>query len=418
MANNVLTPTMITREAVRVLINNLAMTSQVNRDYNDQFGVTGAKIGTTVNVRKPARYSGRTGAALSLEDHIETNVPVTLSTQYGVDVNFTSQDLTVSLDDFSQRVLAPALANVGNKIDHDGALLYKSVANWYGTPGTVPNTALAYLTAGTLLDDEACPRDSQRAAVINPIAQATIVDALKGLFQSGEKISDQYEQGTMGIALGYKFSMDQNIAVHTVGPLGGSPLVNGAQSVTFAPTSMTTANWMSSYNLVTNGWTASAAARLKKGDVIQIANVYCVNPQNRQPTSNLRSFVVTADVSSDASGNATVPIWPQPIFTGPFATCYSASNNIAAGAAITVKTGSANGLYAQNMLFHKDAFTFATADLIMPEGVHFAGRQNYKGVSMRIVRQYRIGTDDIPCRIDVLGGWAPIYPELAVRLTN
>lgn len=229
MANTNLTISMVTREALRVLENNLSFTKGVNREYDDQYAISGAKIGDTLNIRKPARYVGRTGAALSVEDHTETSVPLVLNTQFGVDVNFTSKELTLQIDDFSKRILQPAMATVANKVDRDGLLMaYQATANSVGTPGTLPNALKTYLEAGAKLDDEACPRDGQRSVVIDPWMQVEIVDALKGLFQSSEKISDQYEKGNMGIAGGFKWSMDQNVQRHTVGTLGGTPLTAGA----------------------------------------------------------------------------------------------------------------------------------------------------------------------------------------------
>ena len=400
MANTLLTISMITREALRVLENNLTFAKGVNRNYDDKFAVEGAKIGDTLNVRKPARYTGRSGQALSIEDHTETSTPLVLSNQFGVDVQFTSKDLALSLDDFSDRFLKPALATVANKIDRDGLGLYQDVFNAVGTPGTTPNSLLTYLQAGAKMDDEAVPRDGLRSTVIDPWAQATLVDALKGLFQSGEKIANQYETGNMGLAGGFKFNMDQNVVRHVVGPLGGTPLVNGASQT--------------GSNLVTNGWTAAAASRLKKGDVFTLAGVFAVNPQNRQSTGQLRQFVVTADVSSDASGNATIPIYPAIVTSGAFQTVTASP---ASGAALTI-LGAANTSTPANLAYHRDAFTLACADLPLPGGVDMAARVSDKqlGLSVRMVRAYDINNDRFPCRLDILYGWKTLYPELACRI--
>lgn len=400
MANTLLTISMITREALRVLENNLTFAKGVNRNYDDKFAIEGAKIGDTLNIRKPARYVGRSGATLSVEDHTETSVPLQLGTQFGVDVQFTSKDLQLSLDDFSTRFIKPAMATVANKIDLDGLALYKDVFNAVGTPGTVPSAFLTYLQAAAKMDYEAAPRDGLRSLVIDPTAQATIVDTLKGLFQSGDQIMNQYEQGNMGQAAGFKWSMDQNINVHTVGPLGGTPVVNGASQT--------------GSSLVTNGWTAAAAVRLKKGDVFTIANVFAVNPQTRQSTGQLRQFVVTADTSSDASGNATIPIYPAITTSGAFQTVTASPAN---SAAITV-LGSANTLSPAHLAYHRDAFCLGMADLPLPGGVDMASRvsDNQLGVSVRMVRAYDINNDRFPCRLDVLYGWKTIYPELACRI--
>lgn len=400
MSNTLLTISMITREALRILENNLTFAKGVNREYDDKFAIEGAKIGDTLNVRKPARYKGRTGATLAIEDHTETSVAVQLTTQFGVDLSFTSKDLALSLDDFSKRILQPALATIANKVDADGMALYAAVPNAVGTPGTVPNTLKTYLQAGAKMDDESTPRDGSRALVIGPWAQVEIVDALKGLFQSGGQIKDQYETGNMGLAGGFKWSMDQNVVTHTVGPLGGTPLVNGASQV--------------GSSLVTDGWTAAAAARLKKGDIFTIAGVNAVNPQSRKSTGQLRQFVVTADVSSDGSGNATIPIYPAIVLTGAFQNVDALP---ADNAAMTV-LGAASTATPAHMAYHKDAFTLVCADLPLPKGVDMAARVSDKqlGLSVRMVRAYDINNDVFPCRLDILFGWKAIYPELACRV--
>lgn len=401
MANTNLTISMVTREALRVLENKLTFAKGVNREYDDQFAISGAKIGDTVNIRKPARYVGRSGATLSVEDHTETSVALALDTQFGVDVNFTSKELSLSIDDFSKRIVAPALAVVANKIDRDGLSLYSSVNNAVGTPGATPTALKTYLQAGAKMDYTATPRDGNRSLVIEPTAQVEIVDALKGLFQSSEKIADQYETGNMGLAGGFKWSMDQNVVSHTVGPLGGTPAVNGLTS-------------SGATTLVTDGWTAAAAARLKKGDVFIIANVLAVNPQSRQSTGQPQQFVVTADVSSDGSGNATIPIFPAIVSSGAFQTV----NALPADNALLTVLGAANTVSPTNLAFHRDAFVMGCADLLLPKGVDMASRVSDKqlGMSIRMIRQYDINNDKFPCRLDVLYGWKAVYPELACRI--
>ena len=402
MANSLLTISMITNEALRVLENNLTFAKGVNRKYDDQFAQSGAKIGDTLNIRKPARYTGRTGPAISVEDFTETSVALQLDTQFGVDVSFTSKEMTLSLDEFSDRVIKPAMATVANKIDRDGLVMaYQSTFNAVGTPGTTPTSLKTYLQAGAKMDFQAAPRDGLRSMVIDPNAQVEIVDALKGLFQSSEQIKSQYEKGNMGLAGGFKWSMDQNVVTHTGGALGGTPLVNGV------PANGET-------TLVTDGWTAAAAARLKKGDVFTIANVYAVNPQSRQSTGQLQQFVVTADVSSDGSGNASIPVYPAMTYSGAFQTINAA---IVDNAALTV-ISTASQLYVNNMAYHRDAFVLGCADLLLPKGVDMAARasDSQLGLSVRMVRQYDINTDKFPCRLDVLYGWKAVYPELACRV--
>ena len=203
MSNTFLTIQMITREALRILENSLSFTKGVSREYDDKFGVSGAKIGDTLNIRKPVRYVGRSGTALSVENLTETSVPLQLSTQFGVDFTFTTKDLALSIDDFSKRFIRPAVATIANKIDSDGLALFSKVYNAVGTPGTAASTLRTYLDAGAKLDNEGTPRDDQRSIVIDPLTQAAVVDNLKGLFQSSTQISDQYRRGQMGTAAGF-----------------------------------------------------------------------------------------------------------------------------------------------------------------------------------------------------------------------
>jgi hypothetical protein len=406
MSNQILTISKITRETLRVLENDLAFARGVNRNYDDQFGEAGAKIGDTINIRKPARYIGRSGQALNIEDQTETSVPLQLNTQFGVDIVFTTKDLKLSMDDFSERFLKPAVATVANKIDRDGLLMAKnSVYNAVGTPGTTPSALLTYLQAGIKMDFEACPKDAMRSIVVEPLAQGTIVDSLKGLFQESSEIAEQYRNGNMGRAAGFNWSMDQNVIQHTVGALGGTPLVNGASQT--------------GSSIVTDGWTASAATRLKKGDVFTIASVYAVNPQNRQTTGQLRQFVCTADGVCDGSGNMTIAISPaiNPPIGGVFTQYQTVDSYPADNAALTV-LGAASTVTPCNLAFHRDAFVLGSADLELPGGVDMAARVSDKkaGLSIRMVRQYDINLDRIPCRLDVLYGWAPLYPELACRI--
>ena len=402
MANTLLTISMITREALRVLENNLTFTKQVNRQYDDRFGVEGAQIGTVLNVRKPPRYVGRTGTAISIEDATETQVSVTLDTQFGVDITFTSEDLALKISDFSKRFISPAVATIANKIDNAGMALYTSVYNSVGVPGTPgPTTLLAYLNAGVALDNDSAPMDGQRSICITPSQQAQIVNALKGLFQQSSAISSQYARGQMGTTVGFDWYMDQNCNTHTTGTFttGSTPLVKGAAQT--------------GASLITDGWAASTAVILK-GDVFTIADVNHVNPQSLASTASAQQFVATANGTSDGSGNLTVSISPS-ITTGTGFQTVDASP--ADNAAITM-VGAEAKQSPQGLAFHKDAFTLAMADLPLPQGTDMAARvsDDQLGMSIRLIRDYDITTDKFPCRLDVLFGWAALRPELACRI--
>ena len=412
MSNNLLTISMITNEALMVLENELTFTGEVDRNYDDQFAVVGAKIGNTLNVRRPGRFIGTTGPALNVEDFNETSVPVTLSTQFHVDTQFTTQDLALSLDMFSDRVLKPAVAAIANKIDFDGLTMAKNnTANIVGVAGTPPTGLITYLTAGAYLDAEGAPRDGRRSCVIEPFTSATIVDSLKGLFVPPETIGKQYRKGMMGRdSAGMNWYMDQNVVNQTFGSYSGKTL--STNTSTFTGSLQT--GWASSSTIT---MVASSALTLNQGDVIQIAGVYAVNPQNRSAygSGKLRNFVVTSTTNVATGGGTAVTVSPAIITGGQFQNVVV--NSTSATAAVTPfnNTGTVS---PQNVIMHRNAFTLATADLELPDGVHFAGRASDKelGLSIRVVRQYTINNDSIPTRLDVLYGWAPLYPELACRV--
>ena len=412
MSNNLLTISKITNEALMVLENELTFTGQVDRNYDDQFAVVGAKIGQTVNVRRPGRFLGAVGPQLVVEDFNETSVPVTLSTQFQVSTQFTTQDLALSLDMFSDRILKPAIATVANKMDRDGLLVAKNnTANIVGTAGTAPTGLITYLTAAAYLDSEGAPRDGRRSCTIEPFTSSTIVDSLKGLFVPTEAISSQYTKGLMGRdSGGMNWYMDQNVVSQTFGSYASATL---SCNVTTA-TGFLTTGWAYSSN-ITIGAT-SAAATLNQGDTFTIAGVFAVNPQNRQSYGKLRNFVVQSTTAIGSGGTATVTVVPAVITAGQFQNV-----SVTSTGSQTVTPFNNTGVTSpQNILMHRNAFTLACADLELPEGVHFAGRASDKelGLSIRVVRQYTINNDSIPTRLDVLYGWAPLYPELACRIAS
>lgn len=415
MPNTLLTISKITNEALMVLENELTFTADVDREYDDQFAVVGAKIGATVNVRRPARFVGAAGPALNIEDFNETSIPVTLTTQWVVATQFTTQDLALSLDMFSDRVIKPKVASIANKIDRDGLVMAKNnTANFTGTVGTAPTSLATYLTAGAFLDSEGAPRDGQRAVCIEQFSSVAIVDSLKGLFVPSDVIGEQYRKGLMGRdSGGMNWRMDQNIVTQT---FGSWATVAGALTVNGGGQGLGT-GWASTSTISLN---TTQTLTLNQGDVIQLANVFGVNPQNRQSYNKLRNFVVTSTVTS-AAGNFNVTLSPALISGGQFQNVTVSPAGGAVVTAASLAVGTANAASGpQNIMFHKSAYTLAMADLELPEGVHFAGRASDKeiGLSIRVVRQYTINNDAIPCRLDVLYGWAPIYPELACRVTS
>lgn len=409
MANAFQNPVMYTDECLRVLENNIILGKRVSRKHQKEFGKEEMKIGDTLNIRRPARFSVRTGANFSAQDYTETSVPLVINAQKGVDTSFTSADMTLKVQDFSDRVIKPAMIQLAQQIDIDGYINAKNtVGNLTGTPGTSPNNVSFLFDIGEKLDDFSTPRDGRRWYAMDQASNATQVAALTGFFNNQSQIADQYKDGVFvdgTNTVGLKIGMSQNIARHTVGPLGGTPLVNGGSQGL-------TSGWANTGTLVTDGWTAAAAARLAAGDVFTIANVYAVNPVTKQSTGNLMQFVVTEAASSDGSGNLTATVSPALISGGPFQNISAAP---ADNAAITV-SGTASTSYARNLAWHEDAFELAVVkmvDLAMFGGWGAVRSQN--GFSLRVFRQAAISSDTVGNRVDALYGWATPYAELATQ---
>ena len=399
MSNSILTIDMITRKALEILENNLVLTRNVNRQYDDSFAVEGAKIGSTLRIRLPDRALVTDGAALQVQDDNEQYTTLTVASQKHIGVNFTSAELTMQLDDFAERVLKPRISQLASSIDADVANAYKAIYSSVGTPGTTPATSLVLLQAQQKLNENAAVM-SPRYATVNPAANAGLVEGMKGLFNPTDTISRQFKNGMMGMGvLGYEeINMSQSIKQHTTGTWG---------------TTITVTTTVATQGQATLGLSFTGASQSwNVGDVFTVANVYSVNPQTRESTGSLQQFVVTAAVTAQ---NATTTVSVSPAI-------YTSANALAtvdsfpvAGAAVTM-LGAATTQYAQNLIYHKDAITFATADLLLPQGVDMASRQVHNGISLRVVRQYDINNDRLPCRIDVLYGYSTIRPAMAVRM--
>lgn len=398
MANTNLTIDMITLKALQILENSLVITRNVNRAYDDSFAIEGAKIGSTLRIRLPNRYLVRTGATLVTADYVEQRTTLSVTNQVGVDLNFTTAELTMEIDDFADRILKPGLSQVASYIDSDVASAYSQIWNSVGTPGTTPSTSQVLLQGQQKLNEEAAV-ERPRYATVSPAANAGLVEGMKGFFNPVGTISRQFKEGMMGEGvLGYdEINMSQSIRMHTTGSWGTGITAN--QTVATQGTT--------SMNILFTG----SAKTWKVGDVFTVANVYAVNPQSRQSTGSLRQFVVTADLSATTSG---VISFSPPIYTT--ASALATVDTFPQTAATITMLGTAATQYPQNLIYHKDAITFATADLIMPRGVDMASRKQYNGISIRIVRQYDINNDKLPCRLDVLYGYKVIRPEMAVRL--
>jgi len=398
MSNSILTIDMITRKALEILENNLVITRNVNRQYDDSFAVEGAKIGSTLRIRLPDRALVTDGAALQVQDDNEQFTTLTVASQKHIGVNFTSAELTMQLDDFAERVLKPRISQLASSIDADVANAYKSIGNTVGTPGTTPSTSLVLLQAQQKLNENAAVMNP-RYATVNPAANAGLVEGMKGLFNPTDTISKQFKNGMMGTGvLGYdEINMSQSIKQHTTGSRAAT-----GNSVT---TTVSSEGAASIALTIGNGLT------VKQGDVFTVADCFAVNPQTRESTGSLFQFVALADAT--ASGTAIV-VTVAPIYTA--ANALATVDSFPASGKAVVFVGAASSQYAQNLVYHKDAITFATADLLLPQGVDMAARAVHNGISLRVVRQYDINNDRMPCRIDVLYGFNTIRPQMGCRI--
>jgi hypothetical protein len=374
--------------------------------------VDGAKIGAVLNIRKPVRYVVTNGPAIGvggIQDIAETYVPLVIDKQRKVAMDFLMSDLKLNMDAFRDRYVSPAVVELANDVDYSVLAEYVNFNNAVGTPGTIPNALLTYLTGGTKLQNGAVPGfgTGEWCAFLNPLMQATLVDALKGLFQSSEQIKRQYERGQMGMAAGLSFYWDQNINSHVLGAIAGStPLVD-------------TAGQTGSL-ILTDGWNAGVST-LKKGDVIQFAGVFGVNPKSRQSTGVLMDFRVTAD-TADVAGAMSIPIFPPIVTAGPDQTVTASPAN---NAPITVFGVGSAGFAAisgvtspQGMIWHPEAITVGMVDLPTPQGVDMAARASDPdlGLSVRIIRDYEFGTDKLGTRVDILYGVKTLREEFACRV--
>ena len=403
MANTLLTAQVITNELLMRFKNNLGFSGAIAHTWDDKFAVEGAKIGDTLRLRDAVRFIVAKGRVITPQDVNETSKSLTLNTQANVSFQFTSAELTLSVDAFRDRYLESAAVALANAVDVDGLLMaVNTTANAIGTPGAPLTMLDAAWQSGEVLDLNSAPMDGRRSMVISPKVQTLTLKAAQGLFQSSTQVKNQYERGRMGTMGGFEWVMDQNTPVHQVGPLGGAPAV-------------TTAN-QTGTTLNTSGWTAAAGLRLRQGDLFTLPLVFTVNPVSGAVGSDLQKFVVTADTSSDASGNAAIPIYPGITTSGA---TMSVSNSPAAGAPLTV-IGTTNQLTAQSIAFHESAFVMGMAPLTMPKDVHFGAAQSDpdSGVSIRMLSKYDVMNDLFITRCDVLYGFAAQRPEWAVRLES
>lgn len=400
MSNTLLTPDMITRESLRILHQQCNFVGNINRQYDDSFAKDGAKIGNTLRIRRPVEYVSATGATIATgtgADSVEQNFTLTVNTQRHVPMRFNSNELTMKLDDFSERVIKPAVARLAAKIESDALSMVDYV---YNNVQAGTKVEFADILGGRKqLVDNLAPSGMLKAT-LDTQANVDMVDSLKALYQDSSQLKKQYKEGMLGSTGGFDFYENTLMPNHISGAEGGGSayLCNQVAAQTSSDASQ--------MSLIVDTGTLS----VKKGDTFTIDNVNRVHPETKEDTGIPQQFTVLADFT----GAGTITIAPGIVTSGP-------RQNCSAGAANNAKlnfNGAASTTYKQTLLYHPDAFTFATADLVMPKGVDMASRQVFDGISMRLVRDYSIVKDVMYTRLDVLYGYVPLYKQLACKVLH
>jgi len=407
MSNTLITTNKITKFAVKEFLNSLQLAAKVDRQLDSQF----QKIGATVNVRKPVMFTSTDGATLGAPSDIEeVSGSVTLDKRKKVHFAVTSQDLTLSIEDFNERYIKPAMIELAQQVEIAIAESYKQISNFVGTPGTAPSTFLEVGEAAKVLSKLGVPSGGW-CAFYDEDASLALANGLKSVFPTSIS-TKAIEEAAIGRYSKFMLYENQSLSIHTVGVATGTPLINGSdQNVDYKTNG---GEW--EQNLSTDGWTADTAGILKAGDVFTIAGVNSVNRRTRISTGSLQTFVVKEDVDSgSATGPATLKISPPIITDGPYQTVTAAPLD---NAAITVKTGAGGSEHKQNIAFHPDAITLVMAPLDMPTQGAQASRESFGNISIRTVSQYAIGTDTTTYRFDILFGVKSQLPDFAVRTTS
>lgn len=409
MANRILTPDIIAKEALMQLDNELVMAGLVHRDYEEEF----VKVGSTISIRKPVKYEVTDGAVMNVQDSEEGKTTITIDKRKHVAFQFTSEELTLSVEKLSERHINPAMRQLANQVDQDLHALALKVPSWVGTPGSVIDAYSDFTKAPQRLAELAVPMDNL-SGVLPPADHYALAGTFSGLYIN-DVAKTALQRAKLPMLAGVDSYMTQNVATLTTGTRsGGTPVTNGAsQTKTYTEVRDTNVQ-----DLVCDGFTN--AQTLKAGEIITVGTgttgLMAVNPRTGARLSYLREFVLQSDATVDGSGNVTLSISPAIIVSGPYKTCDMTSANTD-GLAINFK-GSASTVYTQPMVFHKNAFALAMRPLEMPAAAVNGSRQTWKNLSVRVIPVWD-GTNDVSkWRCDIFYGVKAIYPELATRISG
>ncbi len=410
MANTIKTLTAgdITKKALARL-HNKSIVKYFNKEYDDRFAKSGAKNGGTLQIREPNQFTVRSGWTMDTQDVTESTQALTVGTVRGIDINFTSEELTLSMDDFTQRIIDPAMDRLASEIDATILTgLYKGVYNHVhgsGVASTYTTSTLSDVNAARAKLSKGLAPVSDRVVLHESLSMNQIISDSKALFQPASEVARQYSEGLIGTAAGFTFHESELIPTHT----------QGTAEDTHVPT-VDTAGITSGTALIPV-LSATGSGTWTEGQVFTIAGIKAVNPETKVAYAHLQQFVITAATTCVTSA-VTLAVSPTPITSGAKQNCVISTASTSA--VLLTETAGGSGTistaYAQGLAFHRDAITFVTADIEMPKGVDFASRQVYDGISMSLVRDFNIINRTFPCRIDVLFGYKVVRPEWACRL--
>ena len=402
--NTLITSSIVLKESLMQLDNELVMAKLVHRDYEDKMM---GKDGGTVTIKKPPKYTVRDGAVASPQDTTVGSTTVSIDKYKGVDLQFSSRDLTLSVEEFSELHIKPAIRPLANQVDQDLMGLYAYVNNWVGSPG---NTLGGFDDVGRgaqRLLEQAVPDDIK--GVVSQADRFGLLNNIQGLYVQGVA-KDALTKAQLPPLANVDLYASNNISTFTTGARGGTPLVNGG-SQSSAYIDVRTTN---TQTLAIDGASNSITGWAKAGDVFTIAGVYDVNPVTGATLDYLKQFVVVSDANSNGSGVVSLTISPAIIVTAPYKTVSAVP---ADNAALTFLGSAATG-YRQNMFFHKSAFALVTRPLEIPQGAVNASRETFKGISARLIPYYD-GTNDLSnWRLDIIYGVKAIRPEFACRVSG
>ncbi len=414
MANVFSNPTMVAAEALRHLQNNCVMGNLVYRGYEKEWAArpNGWNIGASVTVKAPAYFRVKDGRPVDVVDLKERTTTFTVDKWKHVAWIVTAEEMSLTLDKWSERFLRPAMQALANYIDLTLLGLYTDIPNQVGTPGTTPSTFYTFAQAGARLDEEACPQDD-RACVIDPQCQAKLTDSLKGLFQTAI-VSKSVEKGKIiDNFAGFKMYMSQNVNTHTVGTWASVADLNKNGASTDEDTTL---------SLDSTGTNET----FKHGDIFTIAGTQSVNPVSGQATGSLRQFVVDLDGVLDGAGEVaaltcTPGTAPYNIRSSTAAEAflpYQNVNTLPGNNEVVTVAGTTGLVHKVNLAFHKDCLGLVMVPIEIPASASWKAQVSEGGYTIQVLRYLDGANYQETIRFDVLFGVKTLNPFLGVRIAG